>query len=127
MPHEYITNEEDTELYGFKIKSGDVLTLRCYSTEGATNLFINACRADFGEQERPGETSDISTQMGQELIDAGAIYGRLVGGSWQNICGFDNALELGAVSAEGYVAFEIKIDYSVGICGFGLAARALPL
>lgn len=122
---EYITNINDEKIKGIILKPGEVLRLRCYSTEGTADARINAVRSDLREIAPAGEEADTSEAYGQELIDNGLVEGRLVGGIFANICKFANALELGSVAALGYTEFEIKTKITSGVASFGLCVRAL--
>ena len=121
---DYITNSDDTRMHGAFLKSGESVTLRVYSDDGAAQAYLNACRADFGENAPSGEESAVSKVHGQYLLDDGDIEGKLSGGVYQNICGFSNALDLGAISAGGYKEVVIKSTLTYGTVCFGLAIRS---
>ena len=121
---ETLKTTENISLAGIKTKAGEPLNLRCYSDEGATTLLINACRADFAEIPKNNEDPEITAEMGQGLLTGGMIEGRLPAGTWQNICTFDNALNIGPVAPGGYAEFEIRTTLPLGIVAFGLAIRA---
>ena len=125
MTTEYITNSAGTTITGLTVVAGEAVRLRCYSTDGSTDVRINACRIDCREESPASETAAVATQQGQDVIDDGEIEGRLVAGAWQNICKFSNALQLGSIAAAGYTEFEVKANTSDGIVAFGLCVRAL--
>lgn len=122
---EYITTEAVEPVSGIIIKPGEVLKLRCYSTAGSIDVRINATRADLMEVAPIGEAADVGATYGQEIIDDGLIEGRLIAGTFANMCKFTNALQLGSIAAAGYTEFEIKTTLSAGIAAFGLCVRAL--
>ena len=121
---EYITNTAAETIYGLKLQPAQTIILRCYSTGGSTDVRINACRADCREESPTAETAETATLQGQDLIDGGYIQARLIAGTWQNICKFANALELGSIAAAGYTEFEIKTTAPSGVTAFALAVRA---
>jgi hypothetical protein len=124
MTAEYITNSAGTTITGLTVVAGTAQRLRCYSTDGSSDVRINACRIDCREESPTGEAAATATAQGQNIIDDGLIEGRLVGGEWQNICKFTNALQLGSIAAGGYTEFEVRANTADGIIAFGLCVRA---
>jgi hypothetical protein len=122
--NEYITNSAGTTITGLTVIAGTAQRLRCYSTAGSSDVRINACRTDCREESPTAEDAETATLQGQDLIDGGQIEGRLIAGSFANICKFTNALQLGTIAAGGYTEFEIKTTLTSGVVAFGLCVRA---
>lgn len=121
---EYITNSAGATITGLTVIAGTAQKLRCYSTTGSSDVRINACRTDCREESPTAEDAETATLQGQDLIDGGQIEGRLIAGSFANICKFTNALQLGTIAAGGYTEFEIKTTLTSGVVAFGLCVRA---
>lgn len=123
---EYVTTTSDEAIFGLKLISGETAELRLHSEDGTTETLLHATRADFGETSPTGETTEAEKMQGQEIFDAGQIYAKVGAGAWQNICGYANKIDLGAISAAGSVDFSLKVE-TVGqfdVCGFGLKILA---
>jgi hypothetical protein len=126
--HATIKTSTGASTNGIKINAGDEITLRLYVSATTTETLINATRADFLENERTGEDSTVARANGQELIDEGMIEAKVGAGAWANICGFANALDLGAVSSASYATFSLRVVVppgadTIGSVGVGLAIR----
>lgn len=126
-----ITDSAGVQIVGLQLSNLEEKALRCYVEANASEVKINATRADFCEQKRTGETAAISTSNGQDILDDGYFEGRLIGGTWQNISNFTNALSLGAIAKDAYVAFEIRLNIPTNLVSYntsiimGLAIRCL--
>ena len=127
-----ITTSAGTTLTGLRFNAADVQSLRYYVDGDTDENHINAVRADFREMSLPGEDTTTAHGNGQELLDANAFQISTDGGTnWQNFSGWANAVNLGAIVADDYVAFQLRIDpaldlETIGTVGVGLAIRILP-
>lgn len=119
----------DANVGGLNIVSGDVRQFRVYVDETTTELLVSACRADFRELALPAEDAATSLALGQEILDKDMISASLDNLVWQDISGFDNALDLGVILTGAYKNLYIKLTVpsnaeTGAVVGFGLAFRA---
>jgi len=123
---EYVTTTSDEAIFGLKLISGETAELRLHSDDGTIETLLHATRADFGETNPSGESDDAAKMQGQGIFDAGLIYAKIGAGEWQNICGYANSIDLGAISAAGSVDFSLKVETTgqFDVCGFGLKILA---
>lgn len=126
-----ITDSTGAAIVALQLSNLEERALRCYVDADASEVKINATRSDFCEQKRTGETDAMSASNGQDVLDDGYFEGRLIGGTWQNISTFTNALSLGAIAEDAYVAFEIRLNIPTNLVSYnnsiimGLAIRCL--
>lgn len=123
-----IKTSTGAQINGIKLNAGEELALRLYVSSTTANTLISATRADFLENKRTGEDDSTARANGQELIDEGMVEAKTGAGAWQNICGFANALDLGAVDSASYATFSLRVTVpagadSIGAVGIGLAIR----
>lgn len=119
----------DANVSGLNLVSGDVRQFRVYVDGTTTELLVSACRADFRELALPAEDSATSLALGQEILDKGMISASLDNITWQDISGFDNAIDLGVILTGAYKDLYIKLTVpsnaeTGAVVGFGLAFRA---
>lgn len=113
------TTTTNTPLNGLKLKSGEAVTIRIHAdTTGAVDLSVSARRADFAKIAMPGETEAVSRDMGQDILDAGAVQARLIGGEWLDI--WSAELHLGSIYAGTFRDFQVKAALDIGVAGLGL-------
>ena len=118
----------DEAVSGIILTDGSVQQFRVYVDGDTTETLVNACRADFWETARTAEERADQLAVGQEILEEGMIEGSVDGITYQDISGFANALDLGAVLSGGYadlyLRLTVPIDSETGATvGFGLAFR----
>lgn len=114
------------ELYGLQIPTSTEITARFFVEGGnATSILLCATRADFAENQLTDEPDDTANGNGRELLDGGMIQAKLVGGTWQDIAGFENSLEIGPVAEQGYVSVVFRSALAANLASMGTVYAGL--
>lgn len=117
-----ITDSAGNSISGLRLMPDVVSTIRIYCSAIAANIYLNATRGDFLEEQAAGEDESTARTNGQELLEDGLIQARLSGGTWQDIGFFENALDLGAFAAGAYKSVDIRVVSDSSISTIGLTA-----
>ena len=117
-----ITDSAATPIPGIKLLPGEETTIRIYSDTAVSQVFFNATRGTFLESDMGGEDETTANTNGKELLDLGLVQGKVSGGEWQRIDGFDNAIKNINILAGGYAEMQIRIVDQEGLSTVGLTA-----
>ena len=104
-----IINNSGSEIYSFSVRESETTTVRIQATQALSVLKVSLTKANFFETQLASESETVANFNGKEVI--AAIEGRMLpAGAWQNIDGFDNSLDFGALALNEIVELELRID-----------------